>query len=211
MRRPAASDQYLSFGGGLAVAERVYRSSLDPSRLPTMYPQLRAYHQRKMAGLCGQCGKRPPLEDKTRCKSCTTKYRRQNEAYRTKKPLGICRNCSRPARPKRSDCAECSARSLLKQKQKQQEIRFAVLKLYGGRCICCGCSNYKYLQLDHVNNDGNAERRKLPFHIRGSKFYKYVLKLGYHRRDLQLLCGNCHQAKTRYGGCTVEDHPPFRP
>ena len=62
--------------------------------------------------------------------------------------------------------------------------------------------------MDHVNGDGNRERSRSPA-VRGSRIFFAMLKdanVNGIRDDLQVLCANCHQAKDRYGGCSVEDH-----
>ena len=79
------------------------------------------------------------------------------------------------------------------------------IEAYGKRCVCCGLSKDKYLQLDHVNNDGAQHRRELTGGGRKGSIYVWAVRNGFPP-SLQLLCANCHQAKTLHGGCTPDDH-----
>lgn len=170
-------------------------------------PQLRKYQRRIEDGLCVACGKTQPVTGNRRCQPCREKRAKVSQSQKNRCPEGICRQCCiRPCLDELASCGMCRERGRKKMQETYRDIRREVLQIYGGRCVCCGNSNPKYLQLDHVNNDGGMERKQLPPHVRGGQFYKYVLKLGYIRSDLQLLCANCHNAR-RYGGCTSEDHP----
>ena len=77
-----------------------------------------------------------------------------------------------------------------------RRLRETVLSKYGGHCTCCDEAELAFLQVDHVNDDGTAERRGYT----GQKFYR-MLRDGPLREDLQVLCANCNQAKRRDGGC----------
>lgn len=103
-------------------------------------------------------------------------------------------------------CEDCLQKHGAKQKQGYHEARVACLTAYGGQCRCCGETNHKYLQLDHVGNDGAAHRREIANGTRGGSNYQWAFRNGFPDR-LQLLCANCHQAKTVHGGCTEDDHP----
>lgn len=170
---------------------------------------LRMYHRRKNARRCVACGRKRPVGGTRRCAACRTKRAEISARQKANRPKGNCRSClRRKARKDRATCIRCAKRHRAKAKRQYLELRLAVFKLYGGRCVCCGNANPKYLQLDHKNNNGARERKRLPPHLRGGHFYKYVLNKP-RRRGLQLLCGNCHQAK-RHGGCTEDDHVFWR-
>jgi len=89
-----------------------------------------------------------------------------------------------------------------------KERAFAVL---GDRCECCGETEPRFLQIDHVNNDGAAHRRALGMRRHGREpkaimgaFYREVAR---GKTDgLQLLCANCNWGKARNGGtCPHEE------
>jgi 5-methylcytosine-specific restriction endonuclease McrA len=85
---------------------------------------------------------------------------------------------------------------------------------YGGKCACCGLDKEKYLQLDHINDDGAEHKKQINANksINGHYvvcMYKWAVKNNYPS-NLQLLCANCHQAKTVKKPCTHEDHESFK-
>lgn len=74
---------------------------------------------------------------------------------------------------------------------------------YGGSfCACCGETEFAFLTLDHINNDGGKERRA---HGRGIYTYGNLRKRGYPP-GLQVLCMNCNFGKSINGGiCPHKD------
>jgi len=171
------------------------------------------YNRRKALGLCVDCGDQAHPK-KVHCSKCVDKHIaymviRKADAVAT----GKCNVCyARPARERRKRCDRCAERHLRHDRDDYLRRRLRVIAMYGGSCVCCGQTNRKYLQIDHVNDDGCIERKltKSLKQNRTIEFGKaFYTKLGKSKRrsDLQLLCANCHNAKTRYGGCTVDDHP----
>lgn len=80
--------------------------------------------------------------------------------------------------------------------------RRTVLEHYGNKCICCGEIRPEFLAVDHVNNDGAQQRKRLGG-ATGVSFYNWIISHNYPD-DLQLLCHNCNQAKAFYGQCPHE-------
>jgi hypothetical protein len=79
-------------------------------------------------------------------------------------------------------------------------LRRAVFEGYGNKCACCGESNSAFLQLDHVQNDGAAERRHLTgINKRNTATYRKAVKENFPDR-YQLLCANCNWGKRMNGG-----------
>jgi hypothetical protein len=72
---------------------------------------------------------------------------------------------------------------------------------YGHRCTWCGETNPLFLQLDHIHCDGFQHRRNAP---NGSWIYGWIIKNNYPKGILQVLCANCHLAKTRRERRTIE-------
>lgn len=71
------------------------------------------------------------------------------------------------------------------------KIRKEIIELLGGECVRCGFSDWRALQVDHINGGGCKERKKLK-----SKYYKYILQLlKTGNKDYQLLCANCNWIK----------------
>lgn len=94
----------------------------------------------------------------------------------------------------------------LKSREWREGLKREVYKHYGDICNCCGESDHMFLTLDHINNDGYKERRRVePGGVRGRKIagqmYKHIIESGFPD-DLQLLCYNCNCGKQRnFGVC----------
>jgi predicted HNH restriction endonuclease len=81
-------------------------------------------------------------------------------------------------------------------KEKRSRLRSAAIKHYGGKCVCCGETNFGFLTFDHVNNDGYIERRKLTLSI---YMFKKLIK-NKRRKDLRILCYNCNCGRAHNNG-----------
>lgn len=76
---------------------------------------------------------------------------------------------------------------------------------YGRLCSCCGESEYLFLTLDHVNNDGGGNKRA----IRGYAFYRSIIEAGYPD-TYRILCWNCNSGRARNAGvCPHEFHRAY--
>ena len=82
------------------------------------------------------------------------------------------------------------------QNEYRKRVRGELIIAYGGKCICCGEKEIKFLALDHINNDGNKQRKKI-----GSGIQMYLYMKRNMPNDIQVLCHNCNQAKKNYGRC----------
>lgn len=79
-----------------------------------------------------------------------------------------------------------------------QRQRLLIYEKYGGAfCACCGESDFSVLCLDHINNDGNLERKTLGKNV--AKLYAKIKRENYPLR-YQVLCCNCNTAKRINGG-----------
>jgi 5-methylcytosine-specific restriction endonuclease McrA len=97
-------------------------------------------------------------------------------------------------------CLLCIPASRIAGKKRDDKIRELVIKGYGGKCVCCGNPNTRLLQLDHINNDGASHRREVKITMNR---WAYINNFP---NTLQLLCANCHHAKTHHGQCLPTDH-----
>lgn len=131
---------------------------------------MRLYYERRAAGLCPQCGKRPAVEGKAWCAECREALSQRNRH----KP---------PEQARRWD------------KTFRLNLLAKTVEAYGGRCACCGEGYLPYLTIDHVNGGGLKHRDDLKAH--GTVFYQRLKMMGYPKDGLQVLCANCHMAKTR--------------
>lgn len=72
-----------------------------------------------------------------------------------------------------------------------RKLRESVVAFLGGKCVKCGFSDSRALQIDHINGDGSIERVKTTVN-----FNKMVMeKLLEGSEEYQLLCANCNWIK----------------
>jgi hypothetical protein len=76
----------------------------------------------------------------------------------------------------------------------QQRVRRRLLDALGGKCITCGFSDWRALQIDHTNGDGRSDP-----HRYGSRnnYAKVVLA---NPSKYQVLCANCNWIKRYENG-----------
>jgi hypothetical protein len=74
-----------------------------------------------------------------------------------------------------------------------RNTRQQVILHYGDKCKCCEESNIHFLELDHVQNDGNLLRKGNPEHAKRLWLWlkKHNYPIGY-----QILCANCNIEKS---------------
>lgn len=88
-----------------------------------------------------------------------------------------------------------------------KKLKQAIVKAYGGACICCGETHLEFLTIDHINGDGKKHREELK--RRGVSFYTFLREQGFPQDSLRLLCMNCNFA-TRYGKPCPHQTEPSR-
>ena len=90
---------------------------------------------------------------------------------------------------------------------RQTKRREFLLRVYGGQCRCCGETNSVFLEFDHIYNDGWAERRN-GRSTSVNTLMRDFQKFGVQLDRIQILCANCHTAKTKLGMCDRSMHRP---
>jgi hypothetical protein len=76
----------------------------------------------------------------------------------------------------------------------RQELRKQVLLKLGNECIKCGNKDYRVLQVDHVDGNGNKERKEQG--MGNGSTTKYLKRiLDNTTNSYQLLCANCNLIK----------------
>ena len=76
-----------------------------------------------------------------------------------------------------------------------------VMKHYGGnppKCACCGETEMSFLVLDHINNNGADERKK----IGNGNVFSWIIRNGFPS-GYQVLCANCNTSKLKNGGICI--------
>ena len=74
-------------------------------------------------------------------------------------------------------------------RKSHQKLRTQVLEKYGSKCVRCGFSDVRALQIDHVNGGGIKELRGMTQH----QYFKKVL--ADIEGKYQILCANCNWIK----------------
>jgi hypothetical protein len=70
--------------------------------------------------------------------------------------------------------------------------RKKLIELLGGKCIRCGFSDIRALQIDHISGHGSKE-----LHKKGNitTYRQYLASPGLAKSQLQVLCANCNWIK----------------
>lgn len=80
------------------------------------------------------------------------------------------------------------------QREYARNIRNTLVQALGSKCVRCGFTDKRALQIDHVNGGGQRERRALKnSKIRESRIILESLSRG--EEKYQLLCANCNWIK----------------
>lgn len=82
--------------------------------------------------------------------------------------------------------------------RKYRSVRRRAMALLGDRCACCRETLATMLEIDHIHNDGNIERKTNGWSQ--SAILKRILRMEDPRSRYQILCANCNKSKFRNGG-----------
>jgi hypothetical protein len=78
-----------------------------------------------------------------------------------------------------------------------RDMRASLIRLYDGRCCCCGETTHEFLALDHVSGGGSVHRRE----ENPTDLFRRLVKEGVPDPTYRLLCHNCNHARAHYGEC----------
>jgi len=118
------------------------------------------------------------------------KYLEQSRQYRNRKILtGTA-----------EEVAALRAAEAAKTRRLTAKCKDDVFSAYGGyTCRCCGETEQMFLSIDHIHNDGAAERKSGLYRGSGTAFYQWLRKNDYPS-GYQVLCMNCQIGKHKNGG-----------
>jgi hypothetical protein len=78
-------------------------------------------------------------------------------------------------------------------KRRHEKFRKDALDKLGGKCVICGFSDYRALQIDHIDGNGQTDRKNLSHLGFGTlKYFSYIVE---HPDKYQVLCANCNWIK----------------
>lgn len=158
--------------------------------------------KRRAAGVCVRCGKER-TDVRITCAACAA---RENgyvqNVVAVHLAAGRCR-CGKEIEPSYRVCRRCLDESIFRLRELKQQV-FAG---YGGKCQCCGCSVFEFLSVDHVDERGCDERRRLGRKMNSGSFYRMIIRENFPTR-YQIACFNCNMALGLSGYCP--HHPEIR-
>lgn len=76
------------------------------------------------------------------------------------------------------------------------KLKTEVYALLGGKCINCGFSDVRALQIDHINGGGLKDKREIPNASNYLSYYAHIIdSIKNGEQKYQLLCANCNWIK----------------
>ncbi len=132
------------------------------------------------------------IENKTAEQQTTRRY---SDKYRK---LGLCLHCKKNKVANTSICNECAQLKKEYDRSYYKQLKVGVMSYYGGLCKCCGEHDIRFLNMDHIYNDGAIQRKTTKCGT-GINFYRWVRDNNYPP-NLQILCSACNQAKNNNKG-----------
>jgi hypothetical protein len=103
------------------------------------------------------------------------------------------------------DSSDWRQRNLKRMVDRRLSLRRLVMTHYGGflpSCKCCGETEYNFLCIDHMNNDGAKHRKE----IGRISILSWLVRNNFPD-GFQILCYNCNCAKGFYGYCPHRSPP----
>lgn len=99
--------------------------------------------------------------------------------------------------------SEFRLRQLRNMKRHQKDLKKTIFEAYGGiRCVKCGRADLDALTLDHIENNGKEDRKKIfggDGKYQSTSMYRYLRNNGFPP-GFQVLCSGCNLAKHISGG-----------
>ena len=154
--------------------------------------------QRLNKGLCIDCNM-PNADNYQLCDNCRAKKLLNRHAIkRDRNDKGLCVDCGKESQQEDTlRCDNCLNKKNADRGTARHLMKDEVFNAYGGYvCNCCGETEPRFLEIDHVHNNGH-EMRKI--HGTGSHMYSW-LKANNYPNNFQILCSNCNRGKYRNGG-----------
>ena len=156
---------------------------------------------RKAHGLCRTCGAQLPAGSRyLTCEKDRAHDRGRTQAERARrKENNLCLACGSQKEADFEMCNKCRKKSI----DLRAELKSTVILKYSPSacCQCCGEPDIRFLQVDHIDNDG-AQHRKA---VAGTSLYQW-LRTNHYPPGFQILCASCNIGKSLNNGvCPHQD------
>jgi adenine-specific DNA methylase len=83
---------------------------------------------------------------------------------------------------------EWARKNRVKSYDYRRELRKRAINKLGGKCVNCGCNDYKALEINHINGGGGKEHKE--HHNEAKQVYLDIING--KRQDLDLRCKVCN-------------------
>ena len=135
---------------------------------------------------------------------------RQRNSYYVKHPIEAienlqvyCSSCNQSKKQNKVRKLSMTPKNIKSRTDYQQKRKLAVKILGGNICVNYDeCKNSKYLEIDHIHNDGNKDRKK---GNQGMKLFNIIINNpNESKKKYQILCSNCNKIKKdilEHGNC----------
>ena len=92
-------------------------------------------------------------------------------------------------------------RAAIRGKRLNLALKTEAMNFYGQTCACCGECDPRFLEVDHIGNDGAEHREQMGNRAWGGVSILRWLRANNWPEGFQFLCSNCNQAKYRHDIC----------
>lgn len=96
----------------------------------------------------------------------------------------------------------------LRNAERFSRLTVSIKNFLGGKCSCCGISEFEFLTIDHVKNDGAQDRKSGKSYYKILKLMKSFTPRSEVEKTYQLLCMNCNLSKHFGGGKCIHERRP---
>lgn len=144
--------------------------------------EYRRKHYRKYAEIINEKSRKKYTEDPEKFRQKCKKWKTDNPEEYLESQRKFRQNNSEKIKKWTSDCRRAN--------------KLKILTHYSNgtlSCACCGEDTYQFLTLDHINNNGNVDRKK---GLTSNKIQVYLIKNNYPL-GFQILCYNCNCARAK--------------
>ena len=200
-KKPTAEFPTNKYGRPSTMCQRCYSDTMwRNAKKFALYKEARSSPPDGMS-FCMRCRKPKPLDD---FKVDPQRKRQIGRGETLSKQCAACRsdNAKFAAKRRAAMTDEAKKQHSIERGIYARGFRLKILEKYGNVCICCGETEIKFLQVDHVNNDGHDHRKEIG--VTAEALYRWAEAKGFPP-TLQVLCANCHAAKSFHGTCPHEE------